>query len=196
MLLSECNWRATALLRQWRSGGHINSLLFYIFHNNCSSIAEALYYGLTRLLWQKKSHINSFYRGSHSFKCKLKKYILNFHREMLLLAQNAALSVYEFCRSPKYLGRIFQIGIKDAIKTMQTFYPNRNPSCKIKPWWDASKLYKWNTHLLLLHTTTIRRQDVLLTPMISATFPIITSYGKEQIIEFGVGWSWSHKYHY
>ena len=42
---------------------------------------------------------------------------------MLRLAQNAALSVYEFCRSPKYLGRIFQIGIKDAMKTMQTFYP-------------------------------------------------------------------------
>ena len=63
-----------------------------------------------------------------------KKNILNFHREMLRLAPNAALSDYEFCRSPKSLGRIFQIGIKDAIKTMQTFYPKWNPSCKIKPW--------------------------------------------------------------
>ena len=47
-----------------------------------------------------------------------KKNILNFHREMFRFAQNAALSDYEFCRSPKSLERIFQIGIKDAMKTM------------------------------------------------------------------------------
>ena len=53
---------------------------------------------------------------------------------MLRLAPNAALSDYEFCRSPKSLGRIFQIGTKDAMKTMHTFYPKEKPSCKIKPW--------------------------------------------------------------
>ena len=52
---------------------------------------------------------------------------------MLRLAPNAALSDYEFCRSLKSLGRISQIGNKEAMKTMQTFYPKEKPSCKIKP---------------------------------------------------------------